>query len=350
MPVTQAPLMRAAFLHGHMDVRVERVREPAIEAPDEVKIAVDYTGICGSELHIIDLTLLEGTVAPDEALHEPLGHEYAGRVVEVGSAVASVRVGQRVTVSPRGPCFRCARCRNGASALCRLVTHRGGGWADTVIAPEVLVYPLPDGVTTAVGALTEPLACAVRILDRAGLRHGTTVCVLGAGPIGLLTAVLARHGGATQVIVSEPRPSRRALATRMGIPTVVDPTVTNLADVVRDLTGGRGVDLSIEAVGLAPAMAEAPRLVADGGTVMWAGLAPAGLTVPIAPQDMFMREYTLRTSWGGVLEFERTLRLLQAIDWSPMVEEVFSLDRVMDAITHARTAAAGKVLLATTSH
>ena len=226
------------------------------------------------------------------------------------------------------------------------MTHRGGAWADVVVAPAALVYALPDDVPSEVGALTEPLACAVRILDRAGMRHGATVCVLGAGPIGLLTAVLARRSGAGLVIVSEPRPSRRALAARMGIDHIVDPGATDLAEVVHDLTGGRGVELSIEAVGLAPAVAEATRLVADGGTVMWAGLAPPGLTVPVAPHDMFMREYTLRTSWGGVLEFERVLRLERVIDWSPLVSEVYSLDHVMEAITLARTAAAGKVLLA----
>ena len=225
------------------------------------------------------------------------------------------------------------------------MTQRGGAWAEAIVAPDRLVYALPASIPPRIGALTEPLSCAVRILDRAGLRPGLTVSVIGAGPIGLMTAVLARHGGAGMVIVSEVRPSRRAVARRMGLERVIDPATTDLHQVVMESTGGRGVDLSIEAVGLEPALTEATRLVAPGGTVLWGGLAPAGLRVPLAPQDMFLREYTLRTAWGGILEFERTIRLEQVIDWSPMVEEVFSLDSVMDAVTCARTAAGGKVLL-----
>jgi 2-desacetyl-2-hydroxyethyl bacteriochlorophyllide A dehydrogenase len=338
--------MRAAFLHGRLDVRVEPTPAPTIQDPHEVLLAIDYAGICGSELHTIDLTLGALPTPPDGApLRLPLGHEYAGRVVAVGDAVRTVTVGQRATVAPRGPCFACDLCRNGASAICRKMTQRGGAWADAIVAPDTLVYALPDGLPTVVGALTEPLSCAVRILDRAGLRPGLTVCVIGAGPIGLMTAALARHSGAGLVIVSEPRPRRRQVAARLGLEQVVDPTATDLQQVVLERTGGRGVDISIEAVGLEPALTEATRLVAPGGTVLWGGLAPAGLRVSLAPQDMFMREYTLRTAWGGVLEFERTLRLEQAIDWSSLVEEVFPLDRVMEAVTFARTEAAGKVLL-----
>jgi threonine dehydrogenase-like Zn-dependent dehydrogenase len=225
------------------------------------------------------------------------------------------------------------------------VTQRGGGWANAILAPERLVHPLPDDVPLCIGAMTEPLSCGVRIVDRAGVRPGTTVCVIGAGPIGLYSAVLSKHAGATKVIVSEPRASRRATAKRMGLDIVVDPNENDLHEVVMDHTGGRGAEVVIEAVGLEPALSQAIQLVAIGGTVVWGGLAPTSISLPISPNDMFMREYTLRTSWGGVLEFERTIRLEQAIDWSPMAQELYSLERAMDAVNFSRTQAAGKVLL-----
>ena len=131
----------------------------------------------------------------------------------------------------------------------------------------------------------------------------------------------------------------------MGIPIVVDPAADNLYTVVMDQTQGRGVEVSIEAVGLEPALSQAIRVVAVGGTVVWGGVAPASVRVPISPNDMFMREYSLRTSWGGIELFERTIRLLSVVDWSPVVAEIFPLDQVAQAVEYARTAAAGKVLL-----
>lgn len=336
--------MRAAFLHGRLDVRLEQRAAPEVERPDEVIIAVAYTGICGSELHMIEgyeLAKHRG----DRPAPAPLGHEYAGVVTAVGSAVESIRVGQRVTVAPRGPCHQCDLCHHGGAALCRKTTQRGGSWADFIAAPQKLVHRLPDSAPLAIGAITEPLSASVRILDRAGLRSGMNVCVIGAGPIGLFAAVLAKQVGAANVIVSDLRPARRALARRMGIPVVVDPQVDDLYTVVMDHTQGRGVEASIEAVGLEPALSQAIQVVAIGGTVVWGGVAPMGMAVPISPNDMFMREYTLRTSWGGIELFERTIRLLSVIDWSPTVEERFPLDQVAQAVEYARTDAAGKVLL-----
>lgn len=344
--VTAPPMMQAAFLYGRLDVRVESTPAPQLERTDEVQVAVVYTGICGSELHAIEgyeLVKSNGNQAPSAP--SPLGHEYAGVITALGAEVQHLRVGQRVTVAPRGPCHQCDLCRNGASAICRKVTQRGGSWADTIIAPAKLVHALPDDVPLAIGALTEPLSTAVRIIDRAELLGGMNVCVIGAGPIGLFTAVLAQHGGAAKVIVSDPRPSRRALAQRMGLSLIVDPNVEDLYSVVMDHTNGRGVEVSIEAVGLQPALSDSLRMVSVGGMVVWGGLAPTDIIVPLSPNDMFMREYTLRTSWGGIELFERTIRLEQKLDWSPMVEEIFPLAEAGAAVHYARTAAAGKVLL-----
>lgn len=342
--ITVPQTMRAAFLHGRLDVRITETPTPQLERPDEVRLAVAYTGICGSELHAIEgyqLTRADG----QRAFPSQLGHEYAGVITDVGSAVQDLRVGDRVTVAPRGPCHQCDLCRNGVTALCRKTTQRGGSWADYIIAPAKLVHRLPDKLPLTIGAFTEPLSAALRIIDRSALQSGMNVCVIGAGPIGLGAAVLAKQGGAAKVIISDTRPSRRELARRMGIPVVVDPKAEDLYTVVMDHTGGRGVEVSIEAVGLEPALSESLRVVSIGGMVVWGGLAPTDLLVPLLPNDMFMREYTLRTSWGGIELFERTIRLEQSIDWSPVVEEIYPLDQVSEAIHYARTAAAGKVLL-----
>jgi len=335
--------IRTATLYNTLDVRVDRVTLPNHLRPDEVLVQVSHAGICGSELHAIEGYEIVAGNKPSTP--SQLGHEYAGIVTRIGAAVTGVRVGQRVTALPRGNCGRCELCRNGMAALCRKVVPRGGAWADAIILPESMLYGLPDDVPLNIGALTEPMSCALRIVDRAGVRPGVNVCVIGAGPIGLFSAVLAKHAGAAKVIVSEPRASRRESASRMGIDIVVNPKETDLVEVVRQHTNGRGVECSIESVGLEPALSQAIQVVAIGGTVLWGGVAPTSVSVPISPNDMFMREYTLRTSWGGILEYERTIRMLQAIDWSPLAHEIFSLDDVMTAVNYSRKEAAGKVLL-----
>lgn len=337
-------MMRAAFLHGPLDVRLAQTADVQVERPDEVVIVVAYTGICGSELHVIEGYQLAKN-SGGAPIPSSLGHEYSGVVTAVGAGVDSIQIGQRVTVAPRGPCHQCDLCRNGGTALCRKTTQRGGSWADFIAVPQKLVHRLPDNIPLRIAAITEPLSAALRILDRSELRSGMNVCIIGAGPIGLFAAILAKQSGAANVIISDLRPSRRELACRMGIPVVVDPKVDDLYTVVMDHTGGRGVEVSIEAVGLEPALSQAIQMVAMGGTVVWGGVAPADVTVPIAPNDMFMREYTLRTSWGGIELFERTICLLSIVDWSPVVEEIFPLDQVAQAVEYARTAAAGKVLL-----
>jgi threonine dehydrogenase-like Zn-dependent dehydrogenase len=238
----------------------------------------------------------------------------------------------------------CDLCRNANAALGRKVTPRGGAWANVIAVPQSLVHVLPDDVPLQIAAITEPLSCAVRIIDRANIRPGIHVCVIGAGPIGLFSAVLAKHAGAN-VIVSETRPSRREAVRRMGIDLVIDPAVDDLYESVMQFTHGRGVEASIEAVGFGPTLSQAITVVAAGGTVVWAGVAPTDVRVPISPNDMFMKEYSLRTSWGGILEYERTIRLEQIIDWTPLVQEVYPLEQVMDAVMFARTEASGKVLL-----
>ena len=344
-PNAMRDTMRAAFLCGKLDVRVEGIPMPRIEQPDDVLIQVMYTGICGSDLHGIEGYEITRGSAVTPNTHSQLGHEYAGVIVDTGPGVNKLTKGQRVTAWPRGPCGHCDLCRNGLNSLCRKITQRGGSWAEYIITPEALVYALPDDVPFDIGAITEPLSCGVRIIDRAGMRPGQTVCVIGAGPIGLFSAVVAKHAGAGLLIVSEPRDSRRNMAQRMGADIVVDPRQENLHDVVMHHTHGCRADVSIEGVGLEPALSQAIEMVATGGTVIWGGVAPTDLRVPISPNDMFMKEYTLRTSWGGLLEFDRTIRLEQVIDWSPMIQEVYPLERALEAVHYARTQAAGKVLL-----
>lgn len=331
--------------------------EPAELAADQVRIAVAYSGICGSELHpLTDPAAYTGGPGPGYAWlrsgrHDPegdltFGHEYSGVVREVGGAVRSVSVGDPVVCLPRWPCGECGPCRAGNVSWCQLFTiPRRGAWADEIVVPARAVFVLPPDVPLSEAALCEPLSCALRGVDRARRAAGHTALVVGGGPIGLLTATLAARAGAHKVLVSEPRARRREIAEQLGA-VPIDPRTESLTDRVDVETGGRGADVIYEAVGDPQTVAEAMSLAARGGTIVVLGVAPPGASAPIEPYRIFDRELTLTGAFGPEIGFGRATELLPALDLKPIITHVFALDDVAEAVRVAASGECGKVMLA----
>ncbi|MCC6626347.1 MAG: alcohol dehydrogenase catalytic domain-containing protein [Chloroflexi bacterium] len=333
--------MQAAYLYGTHDLRlIERAPDPV--GPEHVRIAISATGICGTDLHIYDgLIFGAGMTLP-----RPFGHEYAGRIVEAGEGVAGLAVGDRVTAMPSGPCRHCVLCRTGRESVCR-DRHRAlsGSWATSLVAPADLVWRVPDDVPDHLAALTEPLSCAVRAVERARLRSADRVVVIGGGPIGLLIALVAQASGARDIIVSEPRPYRRELARSLGFDTVVDPTTGNLPALVRDRTDGLGAEVVFEVVGLPATIEAALPLVAPGGTLAIVGVTDLDVVATFTPQEVFFKEMTIvgaREFTGGA---DRALRWLSRLDLTPLITHTLPLAEVQRGIDLARSGQAGKVLL-----
>jgi threonine dehydrogenase-like Zn-dependent dehydrogenase len=207
------------------------------------------------------------------------------------------------------------------------------------------LYHLPDQVTDRRGALTEPLACALRAVDRSGLRSGDRVGIIGAGPIGLLLLSLARASGATWVVVSEPNPFRRELATRLGADLVIDPNAVPLTEAVLTSTGGTGVDVAFEAVGMPAAIEIAQEIVAPGGLLVVVGVTDVGARATIDPQRMFLRELTICGVRGPTYAVDRALRWLAILDLEPIVTHAFPIEGAVQAVEFALAGNTGKVVL-----
>ena len=335
--------MKAAVFHGKHDLRLEDVPVPTI-GPDDVLIEVAYCGICGSDLHTYDGMELSIHKRPSGS--RVLGHEVSGVVAEVGANVTTCRSGDRVTCIPWVTCGVCAYCRRGLVNHCERKTLLGGAMAEYVVAPGGSIYQLPEGVSLRRAALAEPLSCCVWALDLGGLRSGECAVVVGAGPMGLLIALLASRGGAAQTIVSEPNPIRRELAARLGATAVVNPRETDLATRVRALTDGLGADVAFEVVGHPATVRDALSVVRNAGTVVVVGVSDPAATLPIAPYEVFQRELTIRGCLTRRLSFDRGMRWLGALDLDPVITHVFPLDDLASAMAHAKQGAGGKVLLA----
>ena len=333
--------MQCAYLFGPRDLRFVD-REPLLLGPTDVRVEIACSGICGTDLHVY-IGMVFGSPISEP---RPFGHEFAGRVTEVGHDVSTLAVGDRVTAIPNSPCGKCALCRSGRAPVCQnRVTFRSGAFAPSIVAPAQNVYRLPDNVSDRLGALTEPFACAVRAVDRSELRSGDRVCVIGGGPIGLFALAVAKASGASLAIVSEPRSYRRDMAKALGADLVVDPTETDLTEAVRDLTDGIGADVVFEAVGTPRTIESALSVAAPGSTVVIIGVTDVDAQAAFRPQDMFFRELTIRGTKGPTFAVERAIRWLATLDVGSVVTHTFPLLQATEAIELGLSGNAGKILL-----
>lgn len=328
----------SAVWYGVGDLRLEE-RPVAELGPNDVCVGVAACGVCATDLHLVD-----GSIA----LYEPprvLGHEVGGTVQAIGRDVRHVRPGDAVALDTSIPCGTCHACRDGQPFFCPDRRSVFAGFAQVVVVPATVVYPLPRGVEAVTGALAEPLSCALHAVERAPLRAGDTVAILGAGGIGLLVLALARLAGATSTIVSDPEPSRRAVAECMGATRVVDPVHESIEDVVREVTRGAGADAVFEAAGVQAAVDQAVRLPKRGGTMVQVSVPMTGVTLRLPAYDLFARELTIRGSFIRTTEFRRAVELLATLDLSPLITERFPLAEVKAAFDAARSRRGLRVLV-----
>src|SRR5450759_5363201 len=230
-----SPTMKAAVWAATDEVAYVDVPVPEVPAGWAL-VKVAYNGICGT-----DLSIVHGK-HPRAKSPLVMGHEISGWVERAGATGPAE--GTLVTAEPLISCGKCKACRNGNSHVCRRLGLYGidtdGGMAEYVALPPEVLHPVPDGVDPRTAALAEPLAVAVHAVDRSGMERGDVVAVYGAGPIGVLTALVARHEGARQVVITEPSPWRRDVAAGLGF-TVV-PGGSTMAATLVSLTDGAGAD------------------------------------------------------------------------------------------------------------
>ncbi|HEV7735085.1 MAG TPA: alcohol dehydrogenase catalytic domain-containing protein [Candidatus Binatia bacterium] len=292
--------MKALVFHDPGDIRYDGVPEPTIQAPDGAVLRVTAASICGSDLH-----LFHGRMPVERGLI--VGHEFVGVVEAVGPAVRSVRPGDRVIAPGVIGCGTCTPCRTGHVTACTTYAMQvygitpalQGGQAEQVYVPhaDVNLVPIPHGLDDEdVLFLTDILPTGHQGAERGGVAPGDVVAVIGAGPIGLTSLLSSQLMGAAHVIAVDPDPGRRDAATRFGAIAV---TPDDAPARVLELTGGRGADVVIEAVGREETLTAAVTLVRVGGRVSVVGvfIEPA---MPFPIGMAFMKDVTLRIGLADV--------------------------------------------------
>lgn len=250
--------MKAARWYEAKDIRVETIDEPVI-APGKVKIKVEWTGICGSDLHEyaagpIFVPVDEPHYVSKDKAPIVMGHEFSGQVAEVGEGVTKVQVGDPVVVEPILSCGECPACKKGKYNLCEHLGFHGlsgggGGFAEYTMVDEHMVHKMPEGLSYEQGALVEPAAVALHAVRLSKLKAGDKAAVFGAGPIGLLVIEALRAAGASEIYAVELSAERAAKAKELGAREVINPKEENVVERLRELTDG-GVDVAFEVTGV----------------------------------------------------------------------------------------------------
>jgi L-iditol 2-dehydrogenase len=309
------------------DVRLEQVPDP-VAGEGEVVCRVLACGVCGSDVS-------DAWVAPK--IPVVLGHELSGEVLEVGAGVTGVAVGDRVVVHHHAPCGECRRCRRGHETLCerfRSTALDPGGFAERVRVPPELTAELLvlDGVDAERATFVEPLACVLRAFDRAGLRAGDSLLVVGAGMSGLL-AVAAAHARAVEAVwVREPRPERLERALALGA----------------ERHGNELVDVAMVCAPKPEALAAAFAAVAPGGSVCLYAPPSPGEALGIDGHALYRGEVDLRASYSaGPVDMRAALALVASgrVDPGPFITHRLGLDETARALELARTGEALKALV-----
>lgn len=317
-----------------------RLRDIVIDEPlgaHDVRVAIHTVGVCGSDVHYYQ----HGAIGPF-VVRAPmvLGHEAAGTVVETGSAVTSLRPGDRVCMEPGIPDPNSRAARLGMYNLDPTVRFWAtppvhGCLRPEVVHPAAFTFKLPDTVSFGEGAMVEPLAVGLHAATKARIKPGDVAVVIGAGTIGLLTALAALAGGCSRVIIADVQAPKLALAARLGPITPVNVREQSLATVVADLTEGWGADLVFEASGNERAAAGVFEPLCPGGTVVFIGMP--GAPVPLDLVAAQVKEARIKTIFRYAHVFSRAVALLGSgrLDVKPLITDRFLFADAVAAFDYA---------------
>jgi L-iditol 2-dehydrogenase len=319
--------VKALLLSQYKHLEIADLPAPA-PGRDEVLIRVAACGICGSDVHGYDGS--SGRRIPPIVM----GHEAAGTIVALGREVRGFAEGDRVTFDSTIFCGACDNCQRGDVNLCdrREVLgvscaefRRPGAFAEYVAVPSRILYRLPESLSFAEAAMLEAVSVALHGVSLAQMSAGGSALVVGAGMIGLLTLQALRAAGCTRIFAADLEPTRLALARDAGA-AAISPAEGDVAEQVMQLTGGRGVDIVIEAVGRDETVKTSIESVRKGGTVVLVGNISPEVTLPL--QKVVTRQIRLQGSCASAGEYPRAIELLAsgAIQVKPLISAVAPLE------------------------
>ena len=327
---------------------LKEVEIPSELGPNDVLVKVLKASICGTDVHIFSWDeWSQRRIKPPQVV----GHEFFGKVADIGSNVSSVKVGDVVTAETHIPCGKCLQCRTGRMHICKNLKILGvdidGVFAEYVRVPEVVLWKLDPSIPEDFASVMEPFGNAVHTcapLDMRGMR----VLITGAGPIGAFSVGLSKLFGASLVIVTELNETRKNLAKRMGADIVLDPRKDDVLSSVSRLTEEDGADILLEMSGNESALIQGLSCLTNGGIVSILGVYPSSVTMDINSLLTFKGITLYAITGRKMFETWRTASSLlkhNRIDITPVITHVFSFEKWQEAMQTMMSGHSGKIIL-----
>lgn len=313
---------------------------------NDVLVRVKKTAICGTDVHIYNWDKWAQDTIP-VPMH--VGHEFAGEIVELGSEVKGLSIGQRVSAEGHITCGHCRNCRAGQRHLCRntegIGVNRPGAFAEYISVPAVNICPLPDAVSDDLGAILDPLGNAAHTALSFDL-VGEDVLITGAGPIGIMAVAIARRVGARNIVITDVNDFRLDLALKMGATRAVNVTKANLRDSMSDLHMTEGFDVGLEMSGVPQAFGNMLETINHGGKVALLGILPEG--TGINWNHVIFKGLQVHGIYGRRM-FETWYKMIamleSGLDLSPIMTHSFKADDFQKGFDIMRSGQSGKVIL-----
>jgi threonine 3-dehydrogenase len=328
-------------------LEITRVPIPGL-GPRDVLVKVRAASICGTDLHIVAWDKwAQGRIRPPLVF----GHEFCGEVVKMGAAVTQTEVGAYVSVEGHLADGTCYQCKTGNGHICENVqivgVDRPGCFAEYVAVPETNVYPMDQDVPIEVAAIQDPFGNAVHT-TLSGDVAGLSVAIVGAGPIGCCAVAVARAAGARQVFITDIRPYRLALATRMGADRVLDSTREDAVAAIKAETGGHGADVVLEMSGHPDGVRQAFKMLRAGGRISLLGIPSQPVTLDLAEDIIFKGASVLgingRRMWQTWYQGQALLRS-KKVDLLPLITHKLPLAEIEQGLELLRAGEAAKIIL-----
>lgn len=324
---------------------MERVPVPE-PGPNDVLIKIKKTAICGTDVHIYNWDAWAQATIPVPMV---VGHEFCGEIVETGQTASKYKVGERVSGEGHIVCGTCRNCRAGRAHLCRntegVGVNRPGAFGEYLSIPESNVVRIPDSIPDEIASIFDPFGNAVHTALSFDL-IGEDVLVTGAGPIGIMGALVAQHVGARKVVITDINATRLDLARAMGVKYVVDASKEDLADVMRDIGMTEGFDVGLEMSGAAPAFRDMIDKMNNGGKIAILGIAPTGFEIDW--NKVIFKMLNLKGIYGREM-FETWYKMIAIVegglDLSGLITHRLPVDDFQSGFDAMRSGNSGKVVL-----
>lgn len=324
---------------------MQEVERPGI-GPNDVLIEVGRTAICGTDIHIYNWDTWAQATIP---VPMTVGHEFSGRIVEIGSEVKGFALGDRVSAEGHITCGICRNCRAGRRHLCidtqGVGVNRAGAFAEFVSIPAFNVFKLPDSLSDETAAILDPLGNATHTALSFDL-VGEDVLITGAGPIGIMAVAIARYAGARHIVVSDINEYRLALAKRMGASLCINATTTTPSDAMTTLGMTEGYDVGMEMSGNSQAFRDLLAAMHHGGKVALLGIPPAETVIDW--NDVIFKGLEIKGVYGREMFetwYKMASMLQSGLDISPIISHRFPVSDYIDGFELMASGQSGKVIL-----